>query len=39
MATWSSRALGQAAAEGRLVINPIVYAELSVGFDTIEEAG
>jgi predicted nucleic acid-binding protein len=35
---WSSRALEQAADEGRLVINPIVYAELSVGFDTIEEA-
>ena len=35
---WSSRALEQAATEGRLVINPIVYAELSVGFDTIEEA-
>jgi predicted nucleic acid-binding protein len=34
---WSSRALEQAAEEGRLVINPIVYAELSVGFDTIEE--
>jgi predicted nucleic acid-binding protein len=35
---WSSRALAQAADDGRLVINPIVYAELSVGFDTIEEA-
>ena len=35
---WSSRALEQAAIGGRLVINPIVYAELSVGFDTIEEA-
>jgi predicted nucleic acid-binding protein len=35
---WSSRALEQAAIDGRLVINPIVYAELSVGFDTIEDA-
>lgn len=35
---WSSRALARAADDGRLVINPIVYAELSVGFDTIEEA-
>jgi predicted nucleic acid-binding protein len=35
---WSSRALEQAANDGRLVINPIVYGEVSVGFDTIEEA-
>ena len=33
---WSSAMLGRAAETGRLVINPIVYAEVSVGFDTIE---
>lgn len=35
---WSSAALEQAANDGRLVINPIIYGELCVGFDTIEEA-
>jgi predicted nucleic acid-binding protein len=34
---WSAGALAQAGDEGRLVINPIVYAEVSVGFDQIEE--
>jgi predicted nucleic acid-binding protein len=33
---WSSSMLGRAAESGRLVINPIVYAEVSVGFDSIE---
>lgn len=33
---WSSAMLGRAAETGRLVINPIVYAEVSVGFDSIE---
>ena len=33
---WSSSALAHAAERTRLVINPIVYAELSVGYDTIE---
>lgn len=36
--TWSSTALERAADEGRLIINPIIYGELCVGFDTIEEA-
>jgi predicted nucleic acid-binding protein len=34
---WSAGALAQAGDEGLLVINPIVYAEVSVGFDQIEE--
>ncbi len=38
--TWSLRseaALASARDAGRLVINPIVYAEISAGFDRIEE--
>ena len=34
---WSARMLAHAANDGPLAINPIVYAEVSVGFDTIEE--
>ncbi len=34
---WSEDALAKARDEGQLVINPIVYAEVSVGFDQIEE--
>jgi predicted nucleic acid-binding protein len=34
---WSEVALAQAGDEGQLVINPIVYAEISIGFDQIEE--
>lgn len=34
---WSEGALAQAGDQGQLVINPIVYAEISVGFDRIEE--
>ncbi len=34
---WSSTALERAADEAVLVINPLVYAEVSVGFPTIEE--
>ena len=33
---WSSAMLAQAAQSGRLVINPLVYAEVSCGFDRIE---
>lgn len=36
-AEWSGIALAQARDEGRLVINPIVYAEVSTGFDRIED--
>lgn len=36
-AEWSEAALAQARDQGRLVINPIVYAEVSTGFDRIEE--
>ena len=35
-AAWSSTALEGLADEARLVINPLVYAEVSVGFDSIE---
>ncbi len=34
---WSSRALEVAAESSVLVVNPIVYAEVSVRFETIEE--
>ena len=35
--SWSAEQLARAAERSAVVINPIVYAELSVGFDTIEE--
>jgi predicted nucleic acid-binding protein len=34
---WSSRHLDLAASEGQLLINPVIYAEVSVRFATIEE--
>jgi predicted nucleic acid-binding protein len=34
---WSSEALVRAFDDGAVVINPVVYAEVSVGFDRIEE--
>ena len=34
---WSSARLNERAARGPLVINDVVYAEVSVGFDRIEE--
>jgi len=36
-AKWSQQALAQARDAGRLAINPIVYAEVSTGFDRIED--
>lgn len=36
-AGWSGDALAAAADEGSLVINPIVYAEVSAGFERIED--
>ena len=36
-AGWSAEQLRRAADTSVLVINPIVYTELSIGFDTIEE--
>lgn len=36
-ARWSSDALARARDDGELVINPIVYAEVSTGFDLIED--
>ena len=35
--TWSSQALAKAANESRLVVNPIVYGEVSICFERIEE--
>jgi predicted nucleic acid-binding protein len=35
--SWSENALVDAADEGTLAINPIIYAEVSVGFTTIED--
>ncbi len=34
--SWSSAALEREANRSPLVINPIIYAEVSIGFDTIE---
>jgi hypothetical protein len=34
---WSSQALAEAADDGLLVINPIIYAEISIGFERIED--
>lgn len=34
---WSATALEQAAASSRLAINPIIYAEISMGYNRIEE--
>jgi predicted nucleic acid-binding protein len=36
-ADWSAQALAAARDVGEVAINPIVYAELSAGFDTIED--
>lgn len=36
-ADWSDRAMRTASDTGGLVINPIVYAEVAAGFDTIED--
>jgi predicted nucleic acid-binding protein len=34
--SWSQSALAGAADEGPLIINPIIYAEVSVGFESVE---
>ena len=36
-AEWSARELARAADESVLVINPIIFAEISVGFDRVED--
>jgi len=36
-AAWSSEALARCANTGLLYINPLIYAEVSIGFATIEE--
>jgi predicted nucleic acid-binding protein len=36
-ADWSAEALAQAADEGPVIVNPIVYAEVSVDFSSIED--
>ncbi len=35
-ATWSADALAQALDGGRLVVNPVVYSEVSTGYESIE---
>lgn len=35
-AAWSSKSLAAAADDSILVINPLIYAEVSIGFDSIE---
>lgn len=34
---WSSSALARCAEEGPLAVNPLVYAEVSIGFERIED--
>lgn len=34
---WSAMSLAHAATVGRVIINPIVFGEISVNFDTLEE--
>ena len=34
---WSSQALATCADQGPLAVNPLIYAEVSIGFDRIEE--
>lgn len=34
---WSSSALARCAEEGPLAVNPLIYAEVSIGFERIEE--
>lgn len=36
-ADWSARQIAAAMGSGRVVINPLIYAEISVGYDTFEE--
>lgn len=36
-AEWSARQIAAAMDSGRVVINPLIYAEISVGYDTVEE--
>ncbi|MEV4129475.1 hypothetical protein [Nocardia sp. NPDC049707] len=36
-AEWSTDRITEALDSGRVVINPIIYAEVSVGYDTVEE--
>lgn len=34
---WSRRQLADCAENGRLVINPLIFAEVSIGFDEVEQ--
>jgi predicted nucleic acid-binding protein len=36
-ADWSAQQIADAMDSGRVVINPLVYAEVSVGYETVEE--
>jgi len=35
---WSSQILAEYAAQETLIINPLIYAEISIGFNSLEEA-
>ena len=36
-ADWSAEQIAAALDAGRVVINPLIYAEVSVGYETVEE--
>lgn len=36
-ASWSAGALSKAADESALAVNPLIFAEVSIGFGTVEE--
>ena len=36
-ADWSASQIAMAMDAGRVVINPLIYAEVSVGYETVEE--
>jgi predicted nucleic acid-binding protein len=36
-ADWSANRIAEAMDTGRVVINPLIYAEISVGYETVEE--
>jgi predicted nucleic acid-binding protein len=36
---WSSKQVSQCAEDSILVVNPIIYAEVSIGFNRVEELG
>ena len=36
-AEWSAQRIAEAIDAGRVVINPLIYAEVSVGYSSVEE--